>query len=1006
MSRALGGKRPRGPNYGEANHMRTRSLKNKLYWLTAFIAMLLIIVGMNYYFDRIEASANFQLQKVIELKKDLFEIILAENASLRGRMENKTLGDKYEHLQKSGAACHGKFSDDSLIRRAALFNELFRLDQKSSRLHDEVRETLRDLTGSVRYIHQHHIVYFKNLIRRGVVRQDYDEGEGFERSPVKSASEIDIITAAIAVQNNLKDIVENFHDLTRGRPLSDVKEKFLERITAFYSSVNSFEDYSLDAQDGILVEELLIQGRNIEKSFTDIVTIERNKTRLHKELEKNTDQLLTAFGFVYNEIWIRNKTTRRRIEILMAAAYIFMLLLVWRIMIDGKRIIKETNRTVSETRMIQRDLSYQIQTDARSFDEFRFLFRALNSMADKINSNMRALIENEERFAMAVKGGGVGVWDWDLEKDVIYVSPGFKEMLGFKEHEIGNRIEDVVAQIHPDDKKKVIEAAQVYLKGESERYQVEHRILHKDGSVRWFLMSGEVDRDADGKPVRFIGADTDVTDRKLVADALNESENRYKRFFEDDLSGAFVTSPDGRLLSANPAFARMFGFKSVEEMKNFEIKSIYPDSAPRDEFLARLKREKRVERYEQVMRRVDGSLIHTIENTSGVFDERGELTEIRGYLIDITTRRKLENKLRHTQKLESIGTLTSGVAHNFKNILAGISMDGQLIQMLYAKDEMLQKISRRTMASIKRGTQIVQELMKFSRKEPEALQVVNLAQVIRETHRLIRTSFDKIIDIRMDVPGMLAIMGNNAGLNQVFMNICNNARDAMPGGGSLRIKAWKEGEEALVAISDTGSGMDGKTRERCFDPFFTTKEIGRGTGLGLSTTYGIVKDHGGSIHLDSRLNEGATFRLHFPLALSGEVEALEETPPITPGRGEKILIIDDEIEMLASIILLLENSGFQVITANDCESGFARCKSERPDVVLLDRNMPKMNGEACAKKMIAHDPGANILIISGYDQNGPDGIDDATKSIIKDYISKPIEIGELSRVLARLLHGE
>ena len=217
------------------------------------------------------------------------------------------------------------------------------------------------------------------------------------------------------------------------------------------------------------------------------------------------------------------------------------------------------------------------------------------------------------------------------------------------------------------------------------------------------------------------------------------------------------------------------------------------------------------------------------------------------------------------------------------------------------------------------------------------------------------------------------------------------------------MEAKKEGEKALVIIADTGEGMDKDTQERCFDPFYTTKEVNKGTGLGLSTTYGIVKEHGGDIHVYSEMGQGTTFKLYFPLT-SSDMHIPEESPAkIVRGKGEKVLVVDDEREMCRVMEELLKRLGYKAAYVRSGNSAIEKYKSWRPDVVLLDRNMPEMDGVSCSEKIMDYDPNAKILIISGYDQDGPSGINGEKKRLIKGYLTKPIEMGRLSEELAQVL---
>jgi CheY-like chemotaxis protein len=281
----------------------------------------------------------------------------------------------------------------------------------------------------------------------------------------------------------------------------------------------------------------------------------------------------------------------------------------------------------------------------------------------------------------------------------------------------------------------------------------------------------------------------------------------------------------------------------------------------------------------------------------------------------------------------------------------------------------------------------------------------NWARLRGESIALLRrapTAFDKKIQIRVDAPEAMPVMGDHSGLNQIIMNLCTNARDAMPDGGELRIEARQKGERVEVIISDTGHGMDKETLGKCFDPFFTTKSVDKGTGLGLSTAYGIAKEHGGDMYAYSELGKGTTFKIYFPAAVAPEKSDREQRQVIASGKGQKILIVDDEIDLLKPMEEMLENLGYCVSSAGNGAEALVKYISWRPDAVLLDRNMPEIDGISCAKKIIEEDPAARIILISGYDERGPNGIDAGSKEFIKGYLTKPMDITELSQLLIRL----
>ena len=354
--------------------------------------------------------------------------------------------------------------------------------------------------------------------------------------------------------------------------------------------------------------------------------------------------------------------------------------------------------------------------------------------------------------------------------------------------------------------------------------------------------------------------------------------------------------------------------------------------------------------------------------------------------------------------MEAVGTIASGVAHNFRNTLAGILMNSQVIQLTYPRDNALMEITERINASVKRGAELVEGLMQFSRKQMrKAFERVDLVRVTEEIYQIIRKSFDQRIDIVLNLPPALFVMGDHSELNLAMLNLCTNARDAMPGGGSLTISAKMTDGMAELLVADTGEGMNAGTLKNCFDPFFTTKEVGQGTGLGLSTTYGIVKNHGGRITARSSPGQGTVFTVKIPLAPPApEVKAA--APSETPkGNGEKVLVVDDDREFLAAVPPLLEALGYRATVAESPRDALERYRNWRPDAVLMDRNMPAVDGLACAEQIIEIDPAARIAIISGYAEDGPDGLEAHHRDHICGYLTKPVDMVELGRMLHRIL---
>jgi CheY-like chemotaxis protein len=297
--------------------------------------------------------------------------------------------------------------------------------------------------------------------------------------------------------------------------------------------------------------------------------------------------------------------------------------------------------------------------------------------------------------------------------------------------------------------------------------------------------------------------------------------------------------------------------------------------------------------------------------------------------------------------------------------------------------------------------------MKFSRKQPETrFESLNLSELIQETYNLAKESFDKKISVRIDIPSELLVTGSKSALSQVFMNLCTNARDALPDGGEIEIKAFRKGDSAEVTVSDTGIGMDNETQAKCFDPFFTTKVSGKGTGLGLSTTYGIVKNHGGDIRVESKIGKGTSFLLSFPVDSSRMEIVKKQAEDIVKGRGQKILIVDDETDMLNAMEDMLNALGYLTASANSSREAIEKYEAWKPSVVLMDRNMPEMDGVEAAEKIFSDDPDANIVLMSGYEIDGINGLSEKEKGRIKSYLTKPILVPDLSRILNTILEKQ
>ncbi len=496
-------------------------------------------------------------------------------------------------------------------------------------------------------------------------------------------------------------------------------------------------------------------------------------------------------------------------------------------------------------------------------------------------------------------------------------------------------------------------------------------------------------------PRPVLGLDS-VYPRQLTRELL--SRNRHLKTILESMSEGILEVMEGKTVYANSAAIMLFGLPQEKII----------GSSPLDLFTGGTRH-----RVKEMIDSAAGQLAEIGEKQP--VDLRGLHVTVK-YLpvsedgtiniiliADITERKRLEMQLQHAQKMEAIGTIASGVAHNFRNTLTGILVNSQVLQENYPNEDELMEVVGRIDSSVKRGAQLVDRLMQFSRKETKKkFQPVDLIAVLTETYQIVSKSFDKKVEIRFNLPASAAIMGDHASLSQVFMNLFTNARDAMPNGGVLDVEARADDKIAEVRVSDTGEGMEIDTRKKCFDPFFTTKEVGKGTGLGLSTTYGIVKSHDGEITVESEVGRGTRFVLRFPITT--KKRPAEKTPAaIVRGKGEPILVVDDEPEIQTAMSDLLKSLGYQPLLAEASEEAITSYKANHPQVVLMDVNLPAESGFTCAEKILQFDPKARIAIISGYSGNEPELANIEVNSTIKGYLTKPVDLAELSSLLARLV---
>ena len=402
-----------------------------------------------------------------------------------------------------------------------------------------------------------------------------------------------------------------------------------------------------------------------------------------------------------------------------------------------------------------------------------------------------------------------------------------------------------------------------------------------------------------------------------------------------------------------------------------------------------------------------------------ITDASGRVVSAIETINDVTEQRRLEDQLRQSQKMEAIGTLAGGIAHDFNNILTAIIGYGNLIKMKMTPDDRHRPSIDQILASADRAAHLTQGLLAFSRKQVIKPQPVDLNDVVRKVEKFLQRIIGEDISLSTQLSEKsLIAMADSTQIEQVLMNFATNARDAMPGGGALTISTQEmdigddfvamhgfgePGKYALIAVSDTGQGMDEQTRNKIFEPFFTTKEPGKGTGLGLAIVYGIIKQHNGNINVYSEQGRGSTFKIYLPLIVTSVVEATAEMA--TPPRGgkETILLAEDDREVRDLTVMILKDYGYRVIEAVDGQEALEKFagRSREIDLLILDVIMPRKSGKEVYDAIKVEFPEISTLFISGYtaDIIHKKGISEAGL----DFISKPVSPFELLRKIREIL---
>ncbi len=649
-----------------------------------------------------------------------------------------------------------------------------------------------------------------------------------------------------------------------------------------------------------------------------------------------------------------------------------------------------------------------------------------------------AVWESEERFELAVAGSNGALWDFALDPDAplgnppdqIYVSRRLQGFLGSEESDSPSSAKEWRERVHPEDLALFMKGMSDHVEGRTDRHDVEFRIRHKDGSMRWLHSCGKVQRNEEGKPVRFTGISWDVTERKRTEEALRASEERYRTLFEQARDVIYITTREGRIVDVNPAASELLGY-TREEFAELDVMNTYVDPDDRRRFREEIEKKGAVRDFEVKLRKKNGQEMDCLLTSTEWRGDDGSVLGYQGSIRDVTEHRrserekeKLQAQLLQVQKMEALGTLTAGVAHDFNNILTSIQGYTELAMMKMEESSPLySNLSQVHHASL-RAADLVRQLLLFSRKQPMTLVHLNVNRTVDNLMKMLQRLIGEDVAVETDLASDIwTVQGDAGNIEHVIMNLAVNARDALPKGGRLTIKTenvvvdeefCKVVPEArparfvCLSVTDTGTGIDQGILEHIFEPFFTTKETGRGTGLGLSVVYGIVKQHEGWINVYSEPGQGTTFRVYLPACFGTPEEEVAE--PISldelQGDGQRILLVEDDEKVRSFAARALVANGHQVFEAGDVAEALALFRREkgRFDLLFSDVVLPDENGLELANRILSLKPELPVLLCTGYAD------DKAHWPLIRErglpFLQKPYALAALLKAVKGAMGGE
>ena len=630
----------------------------------------------------------------------------------------------------------------------------------------------------------------------------------------------------------------------------------------------------------------------------------------------------------------------------------------------------------------------------------------------------RALRTTDERFRFVAKATNDVIWDWEIRTNALVWNDSVETVFGHKQSKIHPEIQWRYDHIHPEDRDRVVAGIQGVLDHGGTSWSDQYRYRRADGGYANVMDRAYIARDSSGEALRMIGAMTDVTER-----SRSEAAIRFQAQLLNAVQQAVVaTDPEGLVIFWNDFAEKLYGW-APEEAVGKSIQELTPSPFFREHSADIFERGAAGESWtgEFLVQGKSGKAFPALLTTSPIRDERGTVLGFVLVSIDLSERRALEEQFRQSQKMDAVGRLAGGIAHDFNNLLTVIRLNTEIIMDGFDPTDPRGEDVKQIRSAAERASSLTRQLLAFSRKQILQPRVLDMNSVVSTVEPMLRRLIGEDITIASSCSARGYVVADPGQIEQILVNLVVNARDAMPQGGTITIETQNAvldetytsehapvvaGRYVMLAVGDNGVGMSRDIREHAFDPFFTTKEAGKGTGLGLATVYGIVKQSGGYVWIYSEPGLGTTLKLYFPeVSAAAAFTSVEYKPAakLTPRGSETILVVEDEEAVRGLTSRILEKQGYRVIVAQHGREAMDIAAREEGhiDLVLTDIVMPGMNGRGLVERLAGIRPRIKSLYMSGYTDD-----DIVRRGFIepsKSFLQKPFTSESLLQTVRKVL---